>query len=285
MISDAEAKTVYSWATGKTDIKKILGYGDALKGTRKGRTLAIIAPSYLMRKIDYMSILKRKDIDTMGVNNCYRMPGCELLDFYLPFTTMHATRKQNAQADYLKWMQNYRGQVMHGIHFNDGTNSASPYLLAHPDEAKEIIAKCPNTKFMLWHHAWGDHVKRKGVPGMLEFPHFDQWTPRRIPWGHCGAVSGFAIPIAMALGYTKIFVVGMGYMYVRNGWHNPPKPGQKPLSQATARDPWVHVAKTRFPNQAAIAKKHGIELRVGPSLIESPLKTMFETFDSIGDIK
>ena len=53
MISQSEAKTVYSWATTKkTDINKILKIGDNLKGVGAGKTLAIITPSYLMHKIN-----------------------------------------------------------------------------------------------------------------------------------------------------------------------------------------------------------------------------------------
>jgi len=176
--------------------------------------------------------------------------------------------------------------VMHGMLHNDGTNAVTPYALATQTEVKEIIAKCPSTKFMVWHHAWGDFVKANGgTPGMLKFPHFDKWTPRKLPWAHCGAMCGFAIPMAMALGYKNIYVVGMGYRYVILGYHNAPK-NNKAADQGKAHDAWLQFAPTRMSNQAAIATKHNINLQLGPKrLLEPELIKYYKTFNTIADIK
>ena len=83
MISDADNKIIHDWAISGKNLKKVLAIGDALKGSKNGKTLAILAPSYLMRKIDYVRILKDKNIDTMSVNNAYLMPESLLLNYYL----------------------------------------------------------------------------------------------------------------------------------------------------------------------------------------------------------
>lgn len=287
MISDQDQKAIYAWATNpKASITPVFVAGDKLKGIGAGKTLAIITPSHLMHKINYKKLLNDPNIHTMGVNCCYLIPGCEKLTYYLPFTTANKTCTKNNDKTYQNWIRNYKGLVMHGMHFNDGTNAVSPYFLATPNEVKDIIKKCPKTKFMVWHHAWGDYVKLKGGwPGMVEHPHFDKWTPRRLPWAHCGAICGFAIPMGMALGYSKIYVVGMGYRYVTKGYHNTPK-DLKQSDQGKAYDSWLQFAPKRMPNQAALAVKHNILLKVGPkNLTEPELKKFYQTFDTIEEIK
>ena len=289
MISSAFQKTVYSWAktgkTGKTDFKKVLALSDTLKGIGKGKAVAILAPSYLMHKINYQSLINNPNVHTMAINNGYLMPGTAKCEYYLPLTTVNKTRSMNRKPGYAAWRKKYPGLVMHGVHYNDGTNTAAPYPLASLGELKEIVLKCPTTKFSAWHHAWGDYIKKKGVPGMLETPFFDKWTPRRIPWAHCGALSGFAIPLCMALGYSRIFIVGMGFRFVVNGYHNPPKQGGPGNQSQVAQDSWLHVAPTRFKNQAECAKKNGIVLKVGPSkLLEPELPKFFDTFGSLSEV-
>ena len=274
---------IQNWAHRKDPITKVTAACDQLTKISNNDTLVILAPSYLMHKINYQKIINNPKVDTMTVNNGYLMPGTEKCDYYLPFTTINKTRNMLGKPDYIKWLKNYKGLVMHGLHYNDGTNSYAPYVLAKPDEVQDTIKTCPNTKFSIWHHSWGDWAKSQGgVPGMLKFPFYDKWTPRRIPWGHCGAISGFAIPLAMTLGYKKIFIVAMGWRYVINGYHNPN--GIKDQSKV-ATDSWLSVSKIRFPNQAKLAEKHGIILKVGPeNLIEPELKNFFKTFKSIDNI-
>lgn len=286
MITPSEARTVYTWAAGKTDINKVFQIGDNLKGVGAGKALAIITPSHLMRKIHYQKILNNPNVDTMGVNCCYYMPECNKLTYYLPFTTANKTRSKNNEPQYANWIKNYKGLVMHGMLWNDGTNPHHPYPLATPQEVKEIILKCPDTKFTIWHHSWGNWLaKNGGMYGMLKFPHFDQWTPRKLPWAHCGAVCGFAIPMGMALGYERIYVVGMGYRYVTLGWHNAPK-NPKDADQGKVYDAWLQFAPTRMTNQAELAKKHSILLQMGPNkLLEPELRQFYQTFETIEDIK
>lgn len=281
MISQPFQQTVYSWATtNKTNFEKILSMCDTLKGIGKGKALAILAPSYLMHKINYRKLIDNPKIHTMTINNGYLMPGTENCEYYQPLTTLNKTSSMNNKPDYVKWLNKFNGLVLHGLHHNDGTNSTSPYVLASQDEVKDIIRKCPKTKFSIWHHSWGDYIKKHGVPGMLQCPYFDQWTPRRLPWGHCGAISGFSIPLAMALGYSRIYIVGMGYRYVINGYHNPQ--GNKLDQTKVAADSWLQFANKRFANQAKLAEDKGIAIRVGPeNLIEPELKKLFRPFKAI----
>ena len=116
---------------------------------------------------------------------------------------------------------------------------------------------------------------------MLETPFFDKWTPRRIPWGHCGALSGFAIPLAMALGYDRIYLVGLGYRYVTNGYHNP----SASSDQAKAADSWLQFANTRFKNQAQCAVNNGITLKIGPkNSLEPELLKLFDSFGGLEEV-
>jgi len=284
MINAAFQKTVHSWATTeKTSFNKIITMCDSLKGIGTGKALAILVPSYLMLKIPYKKLISNPNIHTMTVNNGYLMPETTKCEYYLPLTTYNKTRSMNNNPKYVQWLKTFKGLVMHGFNYNDGTNTQTPYLLASQTEVKDIIEKCPKTKFSIWHHSWGDYVKKKGVKGMLECPYYSQWTPRRIPWGHCGAVSGFALPLAMALGYERIYIVAMGYKYVILGYHNPPKNIQE-ADQRKAADSWLQFAKTRFANQATLAQNNSVELQVGPKqLLEPELIALFNTFNNVND--
>lgn len=283
MITTEQQQMILDWAKGgKTSTAEVLQIGDSLKNCKKGKKLAILTPSYLLRKIDYQKLIDSDKIDTMTVNKGYLMPGTENCEFYLPFTTHDKTMAQNKQPDYVEWLNKFKGLAMHGIYMPD---PPAPYILASLPELQYIAKTCSGTKFTAWRHAWGPYLNTGHMTTkMCEFPYYKDWTPSKIPWGHCGAISGFAIPLAMTLGYKEIYVIGMGYEYVSNDYHTG---HEKPLiSHKTVKSgSWYGVAPTRFANQNKLAKSQGIKIAVGPvSLTEKSLLTYFQGFDSIDDL-
>ena len=295
MLNRLQRKIVQHWANDvpmyggqPISLDKLLGIGDSLKDIAKGKSLAIIAPSHLMREIsktkEYNDLINSSSIDKMTVNKGIFLPGIEKYQWYLPLTVRGPTYSINKDLNYVDLINKFTGVVMHGMYVKDSVNS---YMLASPKEIKYLIKQCPNTEFTIWTHQWSEYL-RKGtmVHRMCEFPYYDQWTPARLPWAHCGAISGFAIPMAMALGYTKIYLLCMGYDYVLNSCIDPP--GTPIMPQSTCPDQrgvWIGVAPMRFKNQAALAKAHGITIKVGPKAItEDELFKYFESFDKIEDI-
>jgi len=282
-MNQEQRKLVQTWAEGGP-INPVFAIGDSLKNSPKNKTLAIIAPSYLLGNMQYQRLFDAPNVDTMFINKGFMIPGSERSQYYLPLTTKDKSIAWNRMQTYLYWMRRYKGIVLHGMHYNDGTSPKPPYLLAYPTEIQDLIKKCPDTNILPWHHSWGNHLDRVGqIEGMTSFPNFDEWTPRKIPWGHCGAISGFAIPLAMALGYKNIFLVAMGFKFVVKSFYH--DPFTKNDAQNQTSDAWLYAADKRFRNQAALAKKHGIKLQIGPSnQIEEELKRYFDTFVSLEDI-
>lgn len=288
MLSGAQKRAIYEWGHGKAiDLDKLFAIGDSLKNAKAGRSLVIIAPSHLMRRVVkdelYNELIDSDKVDKMTVNKGMYLPRSEEFQYYLPFTTHGATAAVNKQQDYVEWMNRFAGLVMHGMHVRDSTN---PYILATPNEIKDIIKKCPNAELMLWRHCWGKFLQKGTMAHrMCEFPHYEQWTPSKIPWAHCGAISGFAIPLAMTLGYKNIYLVCMGYDNVLNAYNDPPRAKILSQSKIKRRGLWIKMAPRRFKNQAILAKKHGVNIKVGPiNLIEKELLKFYEPFGEIKDI-
>lgn len=280
MITDGHRSIMTKWAKDKIPINRAFSVGNDLKNVKKGQAIAIIAPSHLLHKVDYYKLLESKNIDTMSVNKGFLMPGSDLLDYYLPLSTHGLTAQWNHSCVYSAWLSRFKGLVMHGMHVKDSIN---PYILATAGEVQFIINKCPNTNFMIWRHWWGDYLRGAQMHKMCEFPYFNEWTPSKIPWAHCGAISGFAISLAMILGYTKIYVVGMGYMHVTNTFAD--EPNCIPITQTQRRGTWLQAAPIRFKNQAKLAHGKGITLQVGPkALVEPELLKYFKTFDSVDNL-
>ena len=294
MLNNLQKKTVWRWANDQSmfggklvSLGKIFDIGDSLKNAKRGKSLAIIAPSHLMRTISkqqpYCDLMASPNIDKMVVNKGMRLPHSNLAQFYLPLAVHGPTNALNQDPTYVEWVKNFKGLVMHGMFVKDSTN---PYTLASPREVKDIIQKCPNTEFIVWRHHWGDYIRQGTMSArMCEFPHYKEWTPAKIPWAHCGAISGFAIPLAMAMGYSKIYLVCMGYNKVLNSCIDPPN--TPILSQLTTkrRGLWTGVASVRFKNQSKLASTNGVIIKVGPQkVIEPILLQYYRAFDKLEDI-
>jgi len=263
-----------NWFNGTASDDLILSKTDKLKSTKKGRSLFIITGSFALQYFDYRSVMRNPNFDTMIMNFGHLIPEAEKATWMF-HGSIGYTRTFESCMTFKYFCESFQGSHVFMCQTKHCAGGAYPIA-----PKKSVIATLKNNNIKKWFlatHAYGDMFKKQSfgyIPVSLK--HF---SPSKIPWGCGGTLNAMALPFALQLGYSKIYMLGVGDKILMHYY-------DKELVQPNLRKqvtlPYRNIILSRYGKWNKLAKSSGTQLFVLPKKnTEEAIRKIFPCLDKI----
>lgn len=263
-----------NWIQGTATDDDMLSKTDKLAGTKRGRNLLIITGSYALQFWDYRKAIQDPNFDVMVMNFGYLIPGAEDADWMF-HGSMGYIKAFNSCSTFKYFCENFKGS--HIFMTQTARCAGGAYPIA---PKKDVVTTIQNNNLKKWYiatHGYGNKYKGAGF-GYVP-PSLSAYTASTIPWGCGGTLNAMALPFALQLGYSKIYVSGIGDQVLTHFY-------DVDYVQPTLRKPKTlpHRSTTlnRYKAWNTLAQNSGTQLFVlPPECTEQSIKNIITCVSSI----
>lgn len=255
------------------DVDALLSKTESLAGSKKDKSCLIFSGSYLAQHVDYEPYLNRPDVDLIGHNLCWLLPGAEKFTYMLHGSRGYTHGYAQECTTFKTFCKRFGGH--HLFCMNTKYWAGGPYPIPTKGDTIKAITRNNIDKY----HIFTQEYSKQSLAYVA--PHTDNYKLSRIPGGCGGTLNAVTIPFALKLGYKRIYVAGIGDQYLHHFYdghimfkYNVPPP-KKVLSH---RD----ISLNRYRNLVKSARNSGSEIYAMPTkLVEPTIKSIFKTAEKI----
>jgi hypothetical protein len=258
---------------GDVTIDQLLANTEKLAGTKKDKKCLIFSGSYLAQDVDYYSYLDRPDVDLIGHNLCWLLPGAEKFAYMLHGSRGYTNAYSKTCTTFNAFCKRFQGQ--HLFCSNSKHWAGGPYPLPSVKDTITTIQKHDIDKYFVFTQEY------KNRPLSYVPPSTADYKLSRLPAGCGGTLNAITLPFVLKLGYKEIYIAGVGDQLLHHFYDGhilfafgvvPPK---KKLNH---RD----TSLGRYKKLAQCARASGSEIIVMPgNKTEPSIKAIFKTANKI----
>jgi len=246
-----------------------------MKGTKKNKHLLILTGSYALQHVDYQKFLNRPAFDLMGMNFTYMVPGAERFDYHFHGSIGYVRTFRDCSTF------RYFCQQFQGTHIFMTTTkhcATGPYPIPSKAEVQTCIKNNGIKKFLVQTHGHTDKFHHGGGFGYVP-PNVNTYNPAIVPYGCGGSLNAMALPMAIALGYSKIFIAGVGD---QNLVHFYDVSYVQPHLRKKTVLPLRELILQRYRKLDNLAKSNNVQIIVLPqSQTEASIQSIFRCVEDI----
>lgn len=256
-----------AWLANKINDDQILNETKNLKGSRKGRKLLVITGHYAVQHCDYLAISDRPDIDTMIMNFGYLLPGAEEFDWMF-HGSMGYTKSFNACVTFKYFQRKFAGK--HVFMCNTRHCAGGLYPIASKESVITTLRNNNIDNFYIATHAYA----KKGLGYVPES--IDHYSAAHLPYGCGGTLNAMALPFILQLGYSTVYMVGVGDKFSTHFYDKEWVQSQ----QLALNSPHRNLILARYRRWNSLAQKIGTKIFVLPKkYIEPDIQKIFATIE------
>lgn len=263
-----------NWFQGTASDDVILAKTDKLAGTKRGKNLLIITGSYALQYWDYMKALDRPDFDVMLINFSYLIPGAEKADWMFHGSIGYVKTFANCST-FKHFAKGFKGS--HVFMAQTSRCAGGAYPLPPKGDIAAAVKNNGLTKWYIATHGHGNKFKGAGfnyVPKTLK-----AYTASTIPWGCGGTLNAMALPFVLQLGYSNIYVSGIGDKVLTHFYD---VAYVQPHLRKPTVIPYQGISLNRYKAWNYLAKISGTKIFVlPPQCTEPSIKSIFTCVSSI----
>lgn len=253
---DHTLSLVANWFNGTCSDDGILAKTDKLANTKRGRKLLIITGNYAVQHYDYREAIRDPSFDVMIINFGYLLPEAENADWMFHGSMGYIKAFKNCMT-FKYFCESFKGSHIFMTQTKHCAGGAYPIT-----SKSDVITTLKRNNLKKWYiatHAYGNIFKSRGfeyVPTKI-----NQFSPSKIPWGCGGTLNAMALPFAIQLGYSKIYMLGVGD---RNLTHFYDVSFVQPHLRKPITLPYRNITLKRYAKWNALAKSNNTQLFVLP---------------------
>jgi len=197
------------WLNGTiADIAALKIANQQLTNTKRGRQLLILTGSHVTQHFDYVSVMNRPSVDTMLMNFSYLLPEAEKAT-HVYHGSVGYTKTFNNCFTFKHFCKSFKGK--HIFMMATKHSSGGPYPI--PTKASVITTVRNNniSNYNIVTHGYLPKYRSQGfgyVPTSLK-----HYSASIAPFGCLGTLNAMVLPLVIQMGYSKIYIVGLGDAY------------------------------------------------------------------------